>query len=62
MIMRANPAQIAPEGKRSDAYKRAVDPKELVWVKGAGHVDLYDRVNLIPWEKLESFLQRHLAA
>ena len=28
---------------------------------GAGHVDLYDRVNLIPWDKLESFFNRHLA-
>ena len=29
---------------------------------GAGHVDLYDRVNLIPWDKLEAFFSRHLAA
>ena len=45
-----------------DAYKRAAEPKELVYVPGAGHVDLYDRVNLIPWDKLESFFNRHLAA
>jgi hypothetical protein len=44
-----------------DAYKRAAEPKELVYVPGAGHVDLYDRVNLIPWDKLESFFNRHLA-
>ena len=44
-----------------DAYKRAAEPKELVFVPGAGHVDLYDRVNLIPWNKLESFFNRHLA-
>jgi fermentation-respiration switch protein FrsA (DUF1100 family) len=44
-----------------DAYRRAVDPKELVWVPGAGHVDLYDRVNLIPFEKLTSFFRQHLA-
>ena len=31
------------------------------YVPGAGHVDLYDRVNLIPWDKLESFFNRHLA-
>lgn len=30
------------------AYARASDPKELLVVPGAGHVDLYDRVNLIP--------------
>ncbi|MFZ1883191.1 MAG: alpha/beta hydrolase [Rhodoplanes sp.] len=44
-----------------DAYKRAAEPKELVWVKGAGHVDLYDRVDLIPFDKLQSFFTRHLA-
>jgi fermentation-respiration switch protein FrsA (DUF1100 family) len=45
-----------------DAYKRADEPKELVWVKGAGHVDLYDRVDLIPFDKLSSFFDQHLAA
>lgn len=44
-----------------DAYKRAAEPKGLVFVPGARHVDLYDRVNLIPWDKLESFFNRHLA-
>jgi fermentation-respiration switch protein FrsA (DUF1100 family) len=44
-----------------DAYKRAAEPKELVWVSGAGHVDLYDRVNMIPWDKLTSFFNRHLS-
>ncbi|BCG47221.1 Dienelactone hydrolase and related enzymes [Citrifermentans bremense] len=43
-----------------DAYKRAAEPKELVLVKGAGHVDLYDRVNLIPWDKLTSFFRKNL--
>jgi len=44
-----------------DAYKRAAEPKELHWVPGAGHVDLYDRVNLIPWAKLTAFFNQHLA-
>ena len=44
-----------------DAYRRAAEPKELVWVAGAGHVDLYDRVDLIPFEKLGSFFRQHLA-
>jgi len=43
-----------------DAYKRAAEPKELVWVKGAGHVDLYDRVNLIPFDKLTGFFRENL--
>ena len=41
-----------------DAYKLAAEPKELVIVPGAGHVDLYDRVNLIPFDKLTGFLPR----
>ena len=45
-----------------DAYKRAAEPKELVWVAGAGHVDLYDRVELIPFNKLKSFFDQHLSA
>jgi fermentation-respiration switch protein FrsA (DUF1100 family) len=44
-----------------EAYKLAAEPKELVIVPGAGHVDLYDRVNLIPFDKLESFFGEHLA-
>jgi fermentation-respiration switch protein FrsA (DUF1100 family) len=46
----------------AEAYRRAVEPKELVWVPGAGHVDLYDRVDLIPFDKLTGFFRRHLAA
>jgi len=44
-----------------DAYKRAAEPKEIVRVPGAGHVDLYDRVSLIPFDKLQSFFNQHLA-
>ena len=43
------------------AYQRASQPKELHVVPGVGHVDLYDRVNLIPWGKLTSFFTQHLA-
>lgn len=43
-----------------DAYKRAAEPKELYWVKGANHVDLYDRVNFIPFDKLETFFNENL--
>ena len=45
-----------------DAYKRAAEPKELYIVPGAGHVDLYDRVPLIPFDKLTSFFSKHLVA
>jgi uncharacterized protein len=43
-----------------EAYKLAGQPKELVIVPGAGHVDLYDRVNLIPFDKLTKFFQDNL--
>jgi len=43
-----------------DAYARAAEPKELFWVPGAGHVDLYDRVDLIPFDKLTQFFQTNL--
>lgn len=42
------------------AYELAGQPKELVIIPGAGHVDLYDRVNLIPFDKLTSFFQGNL--
>lgn len=45
-----------------DAYKRAAEPKELLWIPGAGHVDLYDRVDLIPFDKLDAFFKQHLGA
>ena len=43
-----------------DAYDLAAEPKELVIIPGAGHVDLYDRVNLIPFDKLTGFFQNSL--
>ena len=43
-----------------DAYQKASEPKELLIVPGAGHVDLYDRVNLIPFAKLTSFFRQAL--
>jgi uncharacterized protein len=43
-----------------EAYKLAGEPKELFMVPSAGHVDLYDRVNLIPFGKLTSFFAERL--
>ncbi|KAG6576376.1 Alpha/beta superfamily hydrolase [Phytophthora cinnamomi] len=45
-----------------DAYADAAEPKELYWVPGAGHVDLYDRLDLIPFAKFTEFFQSGLAA
>ena len=43
-----------------DAYRLAGEPKELYIVPGAGHVDLYDRTKLIPFDKLTSFFTKNL--
>jgi uncharacterized protein len=43
-----------------DAYELAGEEKELYIVPNAGHVDLYDNMELIPFEKLESFFQENL--
>lgn len=43
-----------------DAYKRAAEPKEFYLVPKAGHVDLYDRVKMIPFAKLKEFFTRYL--
>jgi len=43
-----------------EAYALAGEPKELVIVPGAGHVDFYDRVNIIPFDKLTTFFRTHL--
>ncbi|WP_042932174.1 alpha/beta hydrolase [Pseudomonas mandelii] len=43
-----------------EAYRLAGQPKELVIIPGAGHVDLYDRVDFIPFAKLTSFFQTNL--
>jgi fermentation-respiration switch protein FrsA (DUF1100 family) len=43
-----------------DAYKEAAEPKELIIIPKAVHVDLYDKVDIIPFEKLERFFQASL--
>jgi fermentation-respiration switch protein FrsA (DUF1100 family) len=43
-----------------DAYERAGEPKKLLIVPNAGHVDLYDRVELIPFDKLAAFFTENL--
>ena len=43
-----------------DAYKLAGEPKELYIIPGAGHVDLYDKTDLIPFDKLTSFFSKNL--
>ncbi|WP_144528701.1 alpha/beta hydrolase [Peribacillus simplex] len=43
-----------------DAYELAEEPKELYIVPNAGHVDLYDKKDFIPFDRLESFFTENL--
>jgi fermentation-respiration switch protein FrsA (DUF1100 family) len=43
-----------------DVYKKISGPKELVIVPKADHVDLYDKLDVIPFDKLTSFFTEHL--
>lgn len=43
-----------------NAYAAANEPKELYVVNDAEHIDLYDRVDRIPFAKLEAFFQENL--
>lgn len=43
-----------------DAFEMASDPKELILIPNAVHTDLYDKVNIIPFDKLETFFNRYL--
>ena len=44
-----------------DAYKTAAEPKELIIIDGADHVDLYDQIDIIPFDRLTSFFSENLA-
>lgn len=44
-----------------DAFKRMKgDNKELVIIPGANHVDLYDNLEAIPFDRIEAFYRRYL--
>lgn len=43
-----------------NAYEKAKDPKEIYVVQDAEHIDLYDRTDRIPFDKIEEFLKINL--
>jgi fermentation-respiration switch protein FrsA (DUF1100 family) len=43
-----------------DAYAAAAEPKELLIIEDAKHVDLYDRVDKIPFDTITDFFSRNL--
>ena len=36
------------------------DNKELLIIPGASHTDLYDRTDIIPFDKIEAFFRKYL--
>jgi len=42
------------------AFAKAKEPKELYVVPGARHIDLYDDIRMIPFDKIESFFRENL--
>ncbi|WP_246567064.1 alpha/beta hydrolase [Gemmobacter fulva] len=44
-----------------DAFAAAAEPKELMIIDGADHVDLYDQTDIIPFDRLQAFFGQHLA-
>nr|WP_314895808.1 alpha/beta hydrolase [uncultured Flavobacterium sp.] len=43
-----------------DIFKVANEPKELIIIPNTVHVDLYDKVNVIPFDKLKTFFEQYL--
>jgi len=43
-----------------DVYKMASDPKELLIIPNADHVDLYDQMDKIPFDKIMQFFTKNL--
>ncbi len=42
------------------AYAAAAEPKELMIIPGANHTDLYDRKDVIPFDKITGFFDKNL--
>lgn len=43
-----------------DIYQNAAEPKTLMIIPDAVHVDLYDKLDKIPFDKLDTFFKEHL--
>lgn len=63
MIVHGDKAHSFYFGKDTyDQLAHGVNPanKELVVVEGANHTDLYDQVDIIPWDAIVEFYQKYL--
>ena len=60
--MRRRCRRLARTDKAADPGTEVQEPRprDHAHSRIFGHVDLYDRVNLIPWDKLTVFFNQHL--
>ena len=64
MQTRSVPPCLSYMGKRPirlEAFgKLKGDNKELMIIPGASHTDLYDRTDIIPFDRIEAFFRKYL--
>ena len=64
LIMHGDKAHSYYLGK--DAYENMIkdskyaENKELLTIEGANHIDLYDNLEVIPFDKIQSFFDKNL--
>jgi fermentation-respiration switch protein FrsA (DUF1100 family) len=60
MVIHGEQAHSCYMGKDAFAKLRG-DNKELVLIPGAVHTDLYDKKDVIPFDRMEAFLRKYFA-
>lgn len=59
LVIHGEKAYSLPASK--DAFAKLTgDNKEMIVIPGASHTDLYDRMDVIPFDEIESFYRKHL--
>ena len=59
LVIHGGNAYSLPASK--DAFAKLTgDNKEMIVIPGASHTDLYDRMDIIPFDEIESFYRKHL--
>ena len=59
LVIHGEKAYSLPASQEAFAKLRG-DNKELMVIPGASHTDLYDRIDIIPFDKIETFFRKYL--
>ena len=59
LVIHGEKAYSLPASQEAFAKLRG-DNKELMVIPGASHTDLYDRMDIIPFDKIETFFRKYL--